>query len=156
MLDESKVVLSALFENRIKALHNDKLKINEDKIKALGAIDVDDHGFIHYPDFKFTPTNNIEDDTYDFTGKVVGMKAIGKNFRRFLNEIPKYANKNSALATCWVGLINNYMKLGFSPEDFPYHLKKEWDKFNILQPGCGAMNHLAPDMTIGLQLGWQG
>lgn len=148
MMNTDKVMLSKLYADRIKALHVDKVSINDEKIKHLGHINIDDHGYIHYPDFKFTPDNNHP------SGMVIGAKAIGKNFRRYLNEVPKYINPNSALGTCWVGALQ--AKMGFAPEDEPKHLYDIVKKYRILQPGYGGMNHLSPDVTIGLKIGWGG
>ena len=150
MLNEEKVELSPLCERRIKALHDDKQKINEEKIKALGSINIDDHGFVYFPDFKFSPTV-----TRDY-GKVTGMREIGANFRRFLNESPQYTNKNSALGGAWISYLANWVPMGIAPGDYPNELKKIWDKYRITQPGFGAMNHCAGDMEIGLNLGWSG
>lgn len=140
--------LSPLFAQRIQALHDDKIAINDAKIKHIGHINIDDHGFIHYPDFSFTPEYN------DPSGILVGPKAIGENFRRLLGAMPKYVNPNSALGTCWVGGFP--AKFGFTDKDKPVHLADIVEYYKILQPGCGGMNHLCPDMNIGLSLGWGG
>lgn len=147
-MNTEKVMLSPLYENRIKALHDDKIAINNNKIKHLGHIDIDDHGYIYFPDFKFEAESNHP------SGMVIGAKAIGENFRRYLNEIPKYINPNSALATCWAGGLPAHM--GFAPENAPVHLYDIVEKYKILQPGYGGMNHLCPDVNIGLELGWGG
>ena len=47
------VKLSELTRKRIQNLHDTKIRINSEKIKHLGNLDIDDHGFIHFPDFKF-------------------------------------------------------------------------------------------------------
>ena len=150
ILNEEKVGLSPLYARRIKNLREDKQKINEEKIKALGSINIDDHGFVYFPDFKFTPTVTRDD------GKVIGMYEIGVNFRRFLNESPQYTNKNSALGGAWISYLQNHVPMGIAEQDYPHDLKKIWDKYNITQPGFAAMNHCAGDMEIGLKLGWKG
>ncbi|MDF2941915.1 MAG: pyruvate-formate lyase [Herbinix sp.] len=150
MLNTEKVVLSPLYQKRFQGLHDDKLLINDAKINKLGSIDIDDHGFILFPDFKFEPKVNHKD------GYVYGALAIGENFRTFLNQIPSYINKNSALATCWIGPLHNYMKVGIIPEDRLPQLEEIWKEYKILQSGFGGMNHLGPDIKIGLELGWGG
>lgn len=136
--------------NKIKGLHKDKIAINDHKIKELGYINIDDHGFVLYPDFSFEPEPNHE------KGFVHGAKAIGQNFRKFLNTMPVYINENSALASCWIGYIQDYMKLGIVPEDRNPRLDQIWNDYKITQSGFGTMNHLGPDITIGLKLGWGG
>jgi len=45
---------------------------------------------------------------------------------------------------------------GWRPEDKPVHLDPIIEKYHTAMTGCGAMNHLGPDMRIGLDLGWGG
>jgi formate C-acetyltransferase len=45
---------------------------------------------------------------------------------------------------------------GWRPEDRPEHLAEFHRTYNIYSPGIGAANHLGPDLTIGLELGWGG
>ncbi len=149
-INTEKVNVSDRYMQLIHNLHDDKVKINDEKLKIRGSIDIDDHGFICFPDFHFEPE-------YAEDGLVHGPKLIGKNFGRFMREMPKYINRNSALATCWVGVIQEFMKIGVAKEDRP---SKEWhdtvEKYHILQPGFAGMNHLCPDVNIGLELGWKG
>jgi len=149
VLNTEKVLLSPLYEQRIHNLHKDKLKINEDKIKYLGHLDFDDWGFVYYPEFTFEARPNHE------SGIVYGPLAIGEHLRRFFNEIPKYINKNSALAGAWIGPVINYVPIEIAPEDRPEELYEIWEKYDT-RPGFGGMNHCAGDMTIGLKLGWGG
>jgi formate C-acetyltransferase len=149
MLNTEKVTLAPLYEQRIHNLHVDKLKINEVKRKELGHLDFDDWGFVHYPDFKFEARPNHP------SGIVCGPLAIGEHLRRFFNEIPKYINKNSALAGAWIGPFSNYVKIEIAPEDQPEELFEIWEKYDT-RSGFGGMNHCAGDMTIGLKLGWGG
>lgn len=150
MLNSDKVVLSPLFRKRIQNLHDNKISINNMKIEKLGSIDIDDHGFIYYDNFKFEPKTNHK------CGYVYGSKAIGENFREFLNQIPTYINMNSALATCWIGTIDNWVKVGIIPEDKMPDFEAVCKEYKITQSGFGAMNHLGPDIKIGLELGWDG
>lgn len=144
-----KVSISPRYLGLIKQLHKDKLEINDKKIEIHGSIDIDDHGFIDFPEFHFEP--EVCED-----GLVHGCMNIGKNFRRFLNEMPKYINRSSALATCWIGTYDRYIPLGIAPEDRFTELSHIIEKYRITQAGFGGMNHLCPDMEIGLKLGWRG
>ncbi len=149
MLNTEKVLMSPRYEQKIQNLHEDKLKINDVKIKAMGHLDFDDWGFVYYPDFKFEVRPNHP------TGIVYGPLAIGEHLRRFFNEIPKYINNNSALAGAWIGPITNYVPIAMAPEDQPEELREVWEKYDT-RPGFGGMNHCAGDITIGLRLGWGG
>ena len=95
-MNTEKVKISPLYQKLIEGMHRDKLKINDAKIERHGSIDIDDHGFIDFPEFTFEPETCAD-------GLVHGCACIGRNLRRFLNEMPKYINPNSALACCWVG-----------------------------------------------------
>ena len=47
-------------------------------------------------------------------------------------------------------------KIRLNKEKIDYFVYPIYEKYNILQSGCGGMNHLCPDLTIGLRLGWKG
>lgn len=148
-MNTEKIKVSPLYLTLIEELHKDKLEINDRKIARHGSIDIDDHGFIDFPEFHFKP-----DLCKD--GLVHGGANIGRNLRRFLNEIPKYINRSSALATCWVGTLDRFVPLGIAEADRWTEFKEIISKYRITQAGFGGMNHLCPDMEIGLKLGWSG
>lgn len=148
-MNTEKAKVSPLYLQLIEGMHQDKLKINDAKLARHGSIDIDDHGFIDFPEFTFEP-ETCED------GLVHGCACIGRNFRRFLNEMPKYINPNSALACCWVGTFDRFAPFGIADEDKPHELDETIKKYRITQAGFGGMNHLCPDMEIGLREGWKG
>ncbi len=135
--------------NRIQRLHDDKMEINRVKLAHFGKYDTDDHGFIYDPDFHFTCETNTPD------GAVRGPVAIGKALRKYLHDIPAYVNPASALAGAWYNALNNLVKVCFDPDLVPQALRDTWKKYDTY-PGWSAMNHCAPDVTIGLELGWGG
>jgi formate C-acetyltransferase len=71
-----------------------------------------------------------------------------------LDVHPVYIHPMSALAGAWAGYLPGVG--GWKPEDRPAHLKELHDKYYLWHNGIGAMNHLGPDMRIGLDLGWGG
>ena len=81
MVNTEKVKMSPLYLTLIRELHQDKVEINDRKIARHGPIDIDDHGFIDFPDFSFEP--DLCGD-----GLVHGCTVIGKNFRRFRRKCP--------------------------------------------------------------------
>ena len=109
-MNTEKAKVSPLYLQLIEGMHQDKLKINDAKLARHGSIDIDDHGFIDFPEFTFEP-ETCED------GLVHGCACIGRNFRRFLNEMPKYINPNSALACCWVGTFDRFAPLKIADAD---------------------------------------
>lgn len=50
-MNTEKVKMSPLYLTLIRQLHQDKVEINDRKIGRLGSIDIDDHGFIDFPEF---------------------------------------------------------------------------------------------------------
>ena len=153
-LNEDKVILSELNAKRIKQLHEDKMAATAAKIDLHLNHDSDDWGFIWFPEFKFKAP--IETDARP----LYGPRNLGKLFRRFMNEMPKYVNKCSALGGAWVGPMLDRKFFDVKLDDCPeVHVRPEleacWEKYHT-SPGYLGMNHCGPDMHIGLDLGWQG
>ncbi len=139
------------YRQRIEALAKTKLEFNRAKITAGGFHDVDDHGDIPWPDpIPFTKISNHPD------GGSYGARCIGQNFRRWLDVHPVYIHPHSALAGAWVGQIPGFRETRWKPEDRPVHLAPLHEKYHFMSTGIGAMNHMGPDMKIGLDLGWGG
>jgi hypothetical protein len=136
-------------QERIDAIRKTKLEHTDLKIKQRGYHDIDDHGYIPWPEpIPFTPKSNHP------SGGCYGAKCIGENFRAWLEVHPVYIHPMSALAGAWVGHLPGVG--GWRPEDRATHLTPLHKKYNIISTGIGGMNHLGPDMKIGLDLGWGG
>ena len=153
-LNEEKVILSQLFAQRIQKLHDDKMKDTQAKIALNLTHDSDDWGFIWFPEFKFKAP--IETDARP----LYGPKNLGKLFRRFMNEMPKYVNPASALGGAWVGPMLDSKFFDVTLDQHPDQKVSDelaacWEKYKT-SPGYLGMNHCGPDMKIGLDLGWQG
>jgi formate C-acetyltransferase len=136
-------------QQRIETLTRTKLRFNQRKMEVLGSYDADDGGWIEWDE----PVNYQKVPNHP-DGGVYGMKALGENFRLWLEAHPVYIHPYSAAAGAWVGhfpAIN-----GWRPEDRPTHLAERHRKYNLSATGIGAMHHLAPDLKIGLDLGWGG
>ena len=50
-MNTEKTKVSPLYLQLIDGMHRDKLKINDAKLARHGSIDIDDHGFIDFPEF---------------------------------------------------------------------------------------------------------
>ena len=149
MLNTERTVMRPVFAERIQGLHDDKMAINNFKIKHIGVgkMDFDDWGYVYFPDFKFEAIG---------TDKPYGYRYIGTNLRRFLEQMPKYVNRHSALGGAWIKPLTDYMPIGFNREDdAPAELREVWNKY-ATHPGFGGMNHCGGDIQIGLELGWGG
>ncbi len=149
MIPDTEHVLT--YRQRIEALAKTKLEFNQAKIASGGYHDVDDHGDIPWPDpIPFEKISNHAN------GGIYGARCIGQNFRRWLEVHPVYIHPQSAVAGAWVGLIPGFNENHWKPEDLPTHLYPLHKKYHFIGTGIGAMNHMGPDMKIGLELGWGG
>jgi len=136
------------YQERIDALRQTKMAHTEAKLKTGGYRDIDDHGYIPWDEpIPFERKSNHPD------GGSYGAKCVGENWRAWLEVHPVYIHPLSALAGGWVSVIPGVR--GWRPENRPEHLMPIFEKYNI-RPGIGGMNHLGPDMTISLKLGWGG
>ncbi|MBT3341742.1 MAG: pyruvate-formate lyase [Gemmatimonadetes bacterium] len=135
---------------RIEALRCTKAEFTREKLSRVGSLDIDDHGWIPWDEpIPFSTTPNHPD------GKVLGVRAIGEHFRRWLQVHPTYIHPHSALAGAWTRAGIPGVG-GWPDEAKAHHLQPVFDKYNVLMTGIGGMNHIAPDMRIGLDLGWGG
>jgi len=144
-LDEKQIT----YQKRIDALRETKIEHTALKMKQRGYFDIDDHGCIPWLEpipFKMKPSHP--------SGGCHGARAIGENFKAWLEVHPVYIHPMSALAGAWVTGPPGVG--GWKPEDSPKHLSPIHQKYNIQSAGIGAMNHFGPDMKIGLDLGWGG
>jgi pyruvate-formate lyase len=137
------------FRNLIHLLSRQKLAHNKEKIQMQGYHDIDDHGNIPWNEpIPFERVSNHSD------GGSYGILCIGENFYRWLDAHPVYINPDSSLAGAWVSYVPGMG--GWPTEDRPVHLYPLHKKYHIVCSGIGAGNHLGPDMSIGLELGWGG
>ena len=151
MISSRKAEVSADYLERIHTLRRAKIEINDQKIKKFGYHDIDDHGCVYFPEFRYEQCAADEND------KVYGMKPIAENFSAVLAQMPLYINGDSALACAWPGdLATLGVHFGMAPGDYPQELDPIYKKYDILHTGVGGKNHLCPDMKIGLTLGWGG
>ncbi|MBT4101017.1 MAG: pyruvate-formate lyase [Gemmatimonadetes bacterium] len=138
------------YQERIQALRRTKIEHTREKLRRRGTLDIDDHGWVPWDEpIPFTPMPNHPD------GKAYGIRAIGEHFRAWLQVHPVYIHPHSALAGAWVQV--GIPGVGGWPEEARAdHLQPIFEKYNVLMPGIGGMNHIGPDMQIGLDLGWGG
>ena len=142
--------MSTIFQQCIDNLRETKLCHNQMKLDKIGYIDNDDHGMIPLTHCEGFPDLDSSED-----GKAYGMLDIAKNWKLWLTEYhPTYINSHSALAGAWFGKVPKMG--GWREEDKWYHLRDLHKKYNFVQSGIANMNHMCPDMRIGLDLGFVG
>jgi formate C-acetyltransferase len=135
------------YQQRIDALRQAKKEFNDLKIQKFGFQDTDDRGWLPVDPVAFTPKSDRAD------GLIFGAKAIGENFRDWIQLQPIYIHPLSAMATSYG---QPFPITGWKPEDKPVDLKPMLDKYNDVSVGFEGMNHMNPDLKIGLDLGWGG
>lgn len=100
-MNTEKVKISPLYLTLIRQLHQDKVEINDRKIARLGSIDIDDHGFIDFPEFHFEP--QVCED-----GLVHGCALIGKTSAGFSMRCPNISTEAARWpAAGWVPWIGS-------------------------------------------------
>ena len=141
---------TSIYQQRIDELRRIKVEYTNAKIEGLGrTMGIDDYGSVPWPEpipFEVMPTHP--------SGGCYGATAIANNFRAWLEAHPVIIHPTSSLCGGWVSSITGVG--GWRPEDKPVHLDPLIQKYHIAMTGCGAMNHLGPDMRIGLDRGWGG
>ena len=138
------------WNDRIKALHKQKLVFNDEKLKRSGGFyNIDDHGWIPLDPIK--PLDIFYDEK---SGICTGMDALSRTFASYLDSHPPYVNPDSACGGAWIGPFRS--RDGWRPEErWPEH-EALLEKYNVVSRGIYGMNHSGPDMRIGLELGWGG
>lgn len=148
---DAPIFVSEAYRAKIDAMHREKLRINSEKLRAFdGSYDTDDHGFIQFEDFTFAP------DYLPEKTRLEGCRNIGENLRRFLNELPVYIFPESALAGAWAGRFQHFAEIGMNADDVPAELRETHERYHMWANGIGGMNHMSPDMEIGLLEGLSG
>ena len=134
------------FDKLIGDIKKTKFEFNDLKIEGWGHNDVDDHGWVPLERPDFDPEVDPE------SGLCSGPALIGRSYRAWLAVHPVYIHPSSAVAGAWV---SGAPRVG-EWKDHPQGFEELWERYNIRQPGVYGMNHSAPDMTIGLTLGFGG
>ena len=133
----------------ISSIRATKRDFTTRKIAMKGTYDNDDHGWIPWDTpVPFTPVSVHP------SGVVCGIRAVGQNFRLWLEAHPAFILPRSALAGAWVDSIKGVGR--WPAEDWPDHLQPLHEKYHLMVTGISAMNHLGGDLSIGLNLGWGG
>jgi len=148
------------FDSRLIALREKKMAQTHKKLELNGYMDEDDYGSVPPPEgFEFIPEFNDK-----INNTFYGAKLWGKNFRALMESHPVYVDPNDALAGRWMFILQRLRpfdsatsvnNMEMAPEFDYSHLKPVQEKYSLM-PGIGKMHHFAPDIHIGLELGWGG
>lgn len=137
------------WQQRLDAIHALKLRHTAEKQKK-GPRDIDDWGDIPLEGKSVT----FRSETTHPKGYVLGPRDCGRNFRRFLEAVPTYVDRNSSLLGGWYLAFSQFVT-GWDPENYWSDLAPEFKKYGIIH-GIDNNQHFLPDVKIGLDLGFDG
>ena len=158
------------YQRRLDALRAKKVEHTQEKLGIVGSMDFDDHALILPPPDrrKVVQTvsgsgqlvadvqlDGLELKSNHADGNFYGPKLCGENFRTLLETHPTYIDPTSSLAGAYMVNFYSCHKSRWKPECDYSHLREEQEKYQ-LGPGIGAWQHFCQDLTIGLELGWEG
>lgn len=142
--------ISITYEQRLNHLREKKESQTLEKLRRIGYMDEDDYGMILPPEdhgWKLIPNHP--------NGSFHGIDGWVKNYCSLLDSYPTYVDPMDALAGRYMFLLNRMRPFIWPPELDYSHLVPEQKKYGIIH-GIGNDQHLAPDLQIGLSLGWGG
>ncbi len=156
------------YQQRIDQLRETKLRQTREKQTVLGSMDHDDWALVLPPPefreiveaisgsgeaIKDCIFKGWQPKTNHPSGGFFGPRAVGDNYRDFLENHPVYIDPVSSLAGAYMFNFNSYRNPGWNP-DYDYgHLKPHQEKY-ALKHGIGGSQHFCPDIKMGLDLGW--
>jgi len=158
------------YRTRLEALREEKLRQTKEKIDLTGWKDHDDHGIVLPPEDRRKIVQTISSsgmpitdcllDGYEIesnhpSGGFFGPKACGENYQRLLDVHPPYVDPNSSLAGAYMANFMSYRKPHWNPDFSFAELRPFIEKYKLLA-GIGAAQHFCQDLSIGLELGWDG
>ncbi len=158
------------YDQRIEALREAKIASNLEKQQITGSLNSDDLAFILPPHDRREVVETISGSGVPITdvimsgveitsnhpnGGFYGPRACGENFASLLKSHPPFIDPMSSLAGAYMTNFGSFRKGGWKPElDFS-HLQEDQETYQLIS-GIGAPQHFCQDLTLGLELGWQG
>ncbi len=158
------------YDQRIEALREAKIASNLEKQEITGSLNSDDLAFILPPHDRREVVETISGSGVPITdvimsgveitsnhpnGGFYGPRACGENFASLLKSHPPFIDPMSSLAGAYMTNFGSFRKGGWKPElDFS-HLQEDQETYQLIS-GIGAPQHFCQDLTLGLELGWQG
>ncbi len=167
------------YADRLKSMHDTKIKHTLEKRAQNGCTDLDDFGTVPLPEgYEVLPYYNSEN------GSFYGCAAMAENFCRLLDAHPAYVDPMEMLCGRWRDMLVNYRgDIHYMPEwmkknpklrdfvsngataqwskrwdekHFPYDELKPLQKLYNISTGIDGDAHFACDYRIGLEIGFVG
>jgi formate C-acetyltransferase len=158
------------YAERLEALRIAKRAQTLEKQSVRGSMDFDDHGIVLPPEGQYQVVHTMSGSGVEITdailstfipsgnhpgGEFFGARACGENFRKLLEIHPVHIDPASSLAGAYMVNFMSYRKLSWNPDVDCSGLLAEHEKYHTI-PVIGAVQHMCPDLAIGLCLGWGG
>lgn len=158
------------YQQRLDALRATKMEQTREKQAVLGAMNHDDWAVVLPPpelreivDAISGSGEPIQDCIFKGwqpsskhpSGGFFGPRAVGDNYRNFLEHHPVYIDPMSSLAGAYMFNFMSYRKPFWNPDLDYSHLVPGQQRYQIIH-GIGGSQHFSQDLQIGLDLGWQG
>jgi len=162
--------LKMSYAERLEALRIAKRAQTLEKQRVRGSMDFDDHGIVLPPEGQYRVVHSMSGSGIEITdailttfipsgnhpsGEFFGPRACGENFRKLLEIHPVHIDPASSLAGAYMVNFMSYRKLSWNPDVDCSALLAEHEKYHTI-PVIGAVQHMCPDLAIGLRLGWGG
>ncbi len=161
------------YSERLRGLVVTKLRQTKEKQQLAIAMDFDDHAIIPPPpeireiveavSGSGMPIKDIRInkeylgiESNHPSGGFFGAEMAGRNFRSLLENHPVYIDPLSSLAGGYMVNFNSYRNPGWNPDiAIPEDLLEIRKKYELVG-SIGASQHFCQDLSIGLEIGWQG
>lgn len=158
------------YPKRLEHLREAKLAHTRTKQQIIGAMDYDDWAVIPPPEElrdvvsligpSGEPITDIlikglELESNHESGGYFGAAIVGRNYRRLLESHPVYIDPYGSLAGGYMMNFFSTRQPHWNPELHYDHLVPEQEKYGLVT-GIGGVQHLAQELSIGLDLGWRG
>jgi formate C-acetyltransferase len=158
------------YRQRLEHLQETKRIHTRTKQQIIGAMDYDDWAVIPPPEeMRNVATligpsgepitdilfKGLEMESNHPSGGFFGSGLVGRNYRRLLEFHPVYIDPYGSLAGGYMVNFFSTRQPHWNPELRYDHLEPEQEMYGLVT-GIGGVQHLAQDLSIGLNLGWKG
>lgn len=158
------------YVSRLQMLQAEKLKEAEETRQLFGAMDHDEWGIVLPPASSREVVETVSasgvvsrDVLFNFVtmepnhpnGDFYGAAAVGRNYRKILENHPVFIDQQSSLAGAYMTNFYSYRKTQWKPEYSFANLQEAQELYAIVH-GIGGPQHMCQDNQIALSLGLNG
>ncbi len=163
--------ITLTYQQRLESLRSIKLEQTREKQRLKGAMDMDDQGQVLPPmdqaemieiisgsgvKVKEFVLKDFRAQTDHPSGGIFGPKSCGVNFKALLDVHPTYIQPLNSMAGVYRVYFISHRDPAWNPEFDCLPITKRLEQYGVIDHGIGGVQHFCPDLTIGLELGWEG